>query len=251
MRATATILTAIFLMCAFSASSTAQLSERLYSIDHPTCGLLQNGEYQLQGRLGPESSILTALRIGFRNIFQVGLSFGMQRVFERGDIDLNDHVGFHFRLRLLEEEETPAMAVGFNSQGQGFYHEALERYDRKSPGFYAVMSKNYLAALGFFGIHGGINYSLESKDDDDLDFFASADWEPVEGFTILLDADAALNDNNSGDGFGEGGIYLDGGLRLDYGDNLSMMLIFRDLTGNFEKSNQVGREFEIVFVDSF
>jgi hypothetical protein len=241
----------IFLMCSFPAAAPAQLSERLYGIDHPTSGLLQNGEYHLQGRIGPESSILLGLRIGFRDIFHVGLSFGMQRVFERGDVDLNDHVGFRLRLRLLQEEETPALAVGFDSQGQGFYHEDFERYDRKSPGFYAVMSKNYLVALGFFAIHGGINYSMERRDDDDLNFFASADWEPVEGFAILLDADAALNDNNDNDGFGGGGVYLDAGLRLDYGDNLSMMLIFRDLSGNYHSSNQVGREFEIVFVDTF
>jgi hypothetical protein len=239
------------MMCSLPVSSRAQLAERLYGIDHPTAGLLQNGEYHLQGRLGPESSILLGLRIGFRNIFHIGLSFGMQRVFERGDVDLNDHVGFRCRLRLLQEEETPALAIGFDSQGQGFYREERERYDRKSPGFYAVMSKNYIVALGFFAFHGGINYSTERKDDDDLNFFASADWEPVEGFAILLDADAALNDNNNGDGFGEGGVYLDAGLRLDYGDNLSMMLIFRDLTGNFHSSNQVGREFEIVFVDTF
>jgi hypothetical protein len=251
MRPKPIILAAVLILSILSSSSPAQLSERLYGVDHPTCGLLQNGEYHMQGRLGPESSILLGLRVGFRNIFHIGISFGMQRVFERGDIDLNDHVGFRFRLRLLEEQETPALAVGFDSQGQGFYNEDVERYDRKSPGFYAVMSKNYMLALGFFSLHGGINYSTERKDDDDLNFFAAADWEPVEGFAILLDADAALNDNNDGDGFGEGGIYLDAALRLDYGDNLTMMLIFRDLSGNFEGSNQVGREFEIVFVDSF
>jgi len=229
----------------------AQLAEPLYAIDHPTAGLLQNGEYHLQGRLGPASSFLASLRLGFRNVFQIGASFGMQNVFERGDIEINDHIGFRLRLRLLEEAETPALAAGFDSQGQGFYHESLERYDRKSPGFYVVLSKNYLLAVGYLSIHGGANYSLEKNDDDDPDLFLAADWEPIEGFSILLDADAALNDNIEGDGFGGGGIYLDVGIRLGYGDNLSLMLIFRDVTKNLEDSDGIGREFELVFVDIF
>ncbi|MFH1755584.1 MAG: hypothetical protein ABIA59_07750 [Candidatus Latescibacterota bacterium] len=251
MRRFTVILLIMGVLCILPAPSPAQLSEPLYAIDHPTAGLLQNGEYHLQGRLGPESSILLGARIGFRNLFHIGISFGMQRVFERGDVDLNDRIGFRFRLRLLEEEDTPAIAIGFDSQGQGFYHEALERYDRKSPGFYAVLSKNYFLALGYFSIHGGVNFSTERKDDDDVNLFVAADWEPVEGFAIVLDADAALNDNNEDGGFGNGGIYLDAGLRFDYGDNLSFMLIFRDLTGNFQDTKQVGREFEIVFVDTF
>ncbi|NIM19552.1 MAG: hypothetical protein GTO51_04130 [Candidatus Latescibacteria bacterium] len=231
--------------------SRAQLSEPLYVIDHPTAGLLQNGGYHFQGRLGPESSILLGLRVGFRNFLQVGASFGMQRVFERGSVDVNDRVGFRVRVRLFEETESPALAVGFDSQGQGFYHGDLERYDRKSPGFYGVLSKNYALGAGFFSIHGGVNYSLEREDDDDPNLFAAAEWELVESFAILLDADAALNDNNEGSGFGEGGIYLDAALRVTYGESLSMMLIFRDLTGNFEGSDRVGREFEIGFVDTF
>ncbi len=229
----------------------AQLAEPLYAVDHPTAGLLQNGEYLFQGRLGPESSILLGLRIGFRNILHIGVSFGMQRVFERESVDVNDHIGFRFRLRLLEEAETPALAVGFDSQGQGIYHEGLERYERKSPGFYVVLSRNYLLALGYFSIHGGVNYSLEREDDDDPNLFLAADWEPVEGFAIILDADAALNDNADESSFGDGGIYLDAALRLEYGENLAMMLIFRDLTGNLRGSDRVGREFEIVFVDMF
>ena len=230
---------------------SAQLAEPLYAIDHPTAGLLQHGQYHLQGRLGAASSFLAAVRLGIKDVFQIGVSFGMQNVFERGEIELNDHIGFRFRLRLLEEAETPAMAAGFNSQGQGYYHGRLERYERKSPGFYLVLSKNYLLAIGYLSIHGGANYSLERNDDDDPDLFLAADWEPVGGFSIVLDADAALNDNVEGDGFGSGGIYLDAGIRLDYGENLSLMLIFRDVTENLEGSNDFGREFELVFVDAF
>jgi len=231
--------------------SLADRSLPIYVIDHPTAGILENGEYQLAGRLGPNSSVLMGLAVGFKGVFHVGVSFGMQRVFDRGSVEVNDQVGFKVKVRLLEEGVGPALAVGFNSQGQGFYHKDLERYDRKSPGFYAVLSKNYLVPVGEMTVHGGANYSTESKDDDDPDLFLALEWRPVERFGLLLDGDAALNDNVEGGAFGRGGIYLDAALRVDYGQSLSLMLIFRDLTGNFRPYRKVGRELELSLWDSF
>jgi hypothetical protein len=251
MRLSTIVFVAVLAAGGWPGRAGAELAEPLYAVDHPTAGLLRNGQYHFQGRLGPASSFLGGLRLGFRDVLQIGVSFGMQNVFERGDVELNDHIGFRLRLRLLEEAETPAVAAGFDSQGQGYYHEQLERYDRKSPGFYLVFSRNYLLAVGFLSLHGGVNYSLERRDDDDPDLFLTAEWSPVEAFSIVLDTDAALNDNTEGDGFGGGGIYVDVGLRLSYGDKLSMMLIFRDVTENFEGTSGVGREFELAFVDAF
>ena len=45
-----------------------------------------------------------------------------------------------------------------------------------------------------------------------------------------------------------GGIYLDAAIRWGYGENLTMMFILRDLTGNFERNRSVGREFEISYI---
>ncbi|MBI4720848.1 MAG: hypothetical protein HY770_06435 [Chitinivibrionia bacterium] len=223
----------------------------IYNVDHPTAGLLEHGEYYCAGRIGPESSVLAGLGVGIKGIFQIGASFGVQKVFERGSLAANDKVGFQVKVRLLEEYQTPALAIGFDNQGRGFYHEDAERYDRKSPGFYAVLSKNYLTAAGEISLHGGANYSTESEDDGSPDFFAGADWRVISELSFLFDADAALNDNADGVMFGKGGIYIDGAVRVNYGGHLSFMLVFRDLTGNFKPAGGVGREFEISVWDSF
>lgn len=231
---------------------SAGLAEPVYVIDSPTAGLLADGEYLIQGRLGPQSSIQLGLRIGFLNRFQIGASFGMQRVFERGEISVNDQVGFQARVRIIEELAAPALAIGFNSQGVGAYDEDADRYERKSRGFYVVLSKNSALALGYLSLHGGAHYSTEREDQEkDVSVFAAADWEVIEGFSLLLDCDAALNDRVKDGRYGGGGIYLDAAVRVGYGESLSMMLIFRDLTGNFEPSDQVAREFEISFVRAF
>jgi hypothetical protein len=244
----------IFSLCALLAACPARagLDEPIYVIDSPTAGLLANGEYLAQGRIGPESSIQLGMRIGFFDVLQLGTSFGMQRVFERDDVSVNDQVGFYARVRILEELSSPALAFGFDSQGVGRYDEDLDRYERKSPGFYGVLSKNWLAVVGDISLHGGINYSLEDGDDDGgINLFAASDWMLVRGFSLLLDGNAALNDNKKDGRYGGGGVYLDGAVRLSYGENLSMMLIFRDLTGNFEPDKHVAREFELALVNSF
>jgi len=220
-------------------------------IDSPTAGLLGHGEYHVQGRLAPESAILLALRIGIRNRVHLGVSFGMQEVFSYEKISVNDQVGFMIRLRLIEEQSHPALAIGFNSQGTGPYYEEEERYERKSRGFYAVVSRNWKTPVGQLSLHGGVNYSLENNDQDTVNLFGVTDLEVIPGLEFILDLDAALNDNTDDTQFGGGGIYLDGAIRVSYGESLAMMLIFRDLTQNFRPERRIGREFEVAFVDMF
>lgn len=230
----------------------AGIGEPLYAVDSPTAGILGHGEYLLRGRIGPESSFLLGARMGLFGRVQLGASFGMQRVLERDDISVNDQVGFKVRVRLLEEHSTPAVAVGFDSQGQGRFDEGLDRYQRKSPGFYGVLSKNWAIPVGEFSLHGGLSYSLETDDgDDQLTAFAASEWLVFHGLAFILDGNGAFNDNREGNGFGAGGVYLDGAVRVNYGVSLSMMLIFRDLTGNYEPNDKVAREFEIAVVNSF
>jgi len=229
----------------------AGLQEPVYVIDAPTAGILGHGEYLVQTRIGPESSFLSSLRLGIRDVANVGISFGMQRVFERADITVNDQVGFQLQLRLIPETTVPAVAVGFNNQGVGRYDETLDRYERKSKGFYLVVSKNWQLLVGQMSLHGGLNYSMEREDQESVNAFAAAEFEVTPGLSLVGDVDGALDDKLDSLNYGGGGIYVDMGIRVHYGENLSMMLLFRDLSGNYKLSNRVGREFEIAFVDLF
>ncbi|MEJ2720325.1 MAG: hypothetical protein P8181_04195 [bacterium] len=242
----------LVLACAPPAARAQEsVAQPLYIIYHPTAGLLPHGSYLIRGIAGGESSFMGQLGVGFKDIFQVGASFGMQNLLGTGSPDLNDKIGLQARVRLIQETDAPALAVGFNSQGQGRYHEDLERYDRKSTGFYVVLSKNWIFGLGDISAHGGISLTTEREDDNDPDLFVGADWTILKRLAFILDIDTALNDNSKGSGFGQGGIYVDAAIRWFYGETLLMTLIFQDLTGNFGTSRKVGREFEIAFVHSF
>lgn len=241
------------LVAAFFCAGEARggVEEPVYVIDAPTSGLLGHGEYQVQGRVGPQSSIQLGLRVGLRDVLQVGVSFGAQRIFERSSVDVNERVGIRLRIRLIPEGAGPALAIGFDNQGVGAWNGAASRYERKSKGFYGVFSRNWRLAVGQLSIHGGANISTENADENGTDVFAAGDWEVVRGLSVLADWSAGLNDNIDDGVYGRGRSYLDAAIRVSYGENLSMMLTFRDLTGNYTPDPSVWREFEVVFVDFF
>ena len=229
----------------------AQLPQLQFVIDKPTAGMLPDQSYMINGRSGAESSFLFGVSVGFKEIVQFGLSYGAQKVFDHGNPVINDYPGFQARIRLVGEgEKVPALAIGFNSQGQGIYHKSLERYDRKSVGFYAVASKNYALMLGEISVHGGLSLSTERKDDNDPTVFGSTEWILFERLSFLLTVDGAFNDNEDVS-FGTGGVYLDAGVGWYFAEYANVTVAFRDLTDNFGPRPGVNREIQFTWINSF
>ncbi|HUV37578.1 MAG TPA: hypothetical protein VMX58_11615 [Patescibacteria group bacterium] len=232
---------------------SGQEFEEMVLVDSPTAGILPHGAYLFQGSFGPRSSLIFGVKIGFHDRIMVGVSFGMQEFIGTGDIEINDKPGFEVRLRIIEESlRGPALAVGIDTQGEDAYLEDDERYERKSKGFYAVISKNY-QLLSDFSVHGGVNYSLENKDEESLNPFGGLSIELIDGFSILVDYNAALDDDNadvpSHRTRGRG--YLDSGIRFDYMENLRLKILFKDLMGNYEPEKGVARSVEILYINYF
>jgi hypothetical protein len=114
------------------------------------------------------------------------------------------------------------------------------------------VSRNFEARINI-GLHGGINYSFENRDEDGINLFAGASFTLIPGLTLLLDYDAAFNDDDpdipTTRTRGRG--YLDCGVRFDYGENLRMRLLFKDLLGNYIPESGVARSIEIVYLNWF
>lgn len=247
---------AALVACALAACAAtparAGFDQPIDNARYPTAGLLSHREYRLQLRLTPESSLQGGGRIGFKDRLQLGVFYGVQNLVETRDPTANDHVGFEVRVRVLDEGRWPAIALGFDSQGWYAYSGADRRYQRKSPGFYAVASRNWSFFAGDFSLHLGANYSLEREDGDDAPcLFTAADWTIADRVSFLADVGSAWNDDRKDGRYGEGGIYVDAGLRVVLGDNLALMLVFSDLTKNLAPGEDIGREFEIVYQNSF
>lgn len=247
------LLAVVPVVAALASAATAQVFEDITLIDSPTAGVIPHGSYMFEGSIGPKSGLLFGVKVGFHDRLMVGASFGIQEFIGRGDIDVNDKPGFQVRFRLLEESIAgPALALGVDTQGEEAYDEAGSRYERKSKGFYGVLSKNYYWYRNI-SFHGGVNYSLENKDEDGVDFFVGLSIETLTGMTLLLDYSGAMNDDNadleSCRTYGKG--YLDSGVRFDYRENLRIRILFRDLLGNYNREKGVARSLEILFVSYF
>jgi hypothetical protein len=235
-----------------AAPCPAGLEEPVDGSRLPTAGLLGHREFRVQGRAGPESSVLTGARLGVGDVLQLGVFYGAQHLIDDEAVTFNDRVGFEVRARVVEEDRFPALAVGFSSQGWGEFDEAAGRYERKSPGFYLVASKNWGGVLGDLSLHAGASYSLETDDGEDApDAFAAVDWTVARRVSFLCDADAARNDDHEDGRWGEGGPYVDAGVRAVLGETLSLMLVFSDLAGSTASGGEAERELEIVFANRF
>ncbi len=241
------------LCCASAGAGRSQILEDIRLVDSPTAGILPHGGYLIHGGVGHESGILAGIGVGFFDRIMLGVSFGLQKFIGRGEVEVNDRPGFEIRVRVIEESMAgPAFALGIDTQGEDAYLEDAERYERKSKGAYAVVSKNY-RLIEDFSIHGGVNYSFEAEDEEGVNVFGGFSLELIKGFSILLDYNAALDDNDTGVAthLTKGRGYLDGGLRFDYRDNLRFKIFFKDLLDNYVPISGVDRSVEIFYVNSF
>ena len=229
----------------------------------PIAGMLQRGSYEIDLRMYPQGGLYSFVSIGLFNSVNMGFSYGAGNVIGRGQVDWNPNVEFLFKARVIRESFVlPALALGYASQGYGPYLEELERYTIKSPGFFAVASKNY-RFLGELGFHFGANKSREDADDDDLNFFMGVDKSVGTELYLVGEYDLALNDNDD-EAVGYGNGYLNLGLKWVPTPRLRLELFFTNLLDNVRGQGKpatianiadtlggAGREIRIVYVDWF
>jgi Exopolysaccharide biosynthesis protein YbjH len=178
-----------------SAGSDAGVESR-YLIDMPTAGILHNGMIGMNVHFYEQSGVLMSLEAGAFNRLTFGLSYGGTNVIGSGPVDWNKLPGVNIRFRLVDETaDFPALALGYDSQGKDVYESQYSRYLYKSPGFFAAASK-YFTMLGYLGIHGGVNYSLENGDGNkNINFYVGADKTIGRDISIVAEYNFAFNDN--------------------------------------------------------
>lgn len=247
-----------FLLSVFPASQAqtrgtagdASILEPTMLIDKPTAGMLRRADYHISANFFQRGGVLTGVSVGLFDRFSFGISYGGTGIIGPDKIEMNPLPGVKAKLRLVQETAmTPAIAVGFDSQGKEPYLDSLKRYTIKSSGFYAVASKNY-ELMGHLSLHGGINYSIETKDGDkDMNLFIGAEKSLGDIFSVLAEYDFAVNDNN--DRIGQGRGYFNLGFRLSAGEGLVIGFDLKNVTQNQRNVRIANRVLQIEFVGSF
>jgi hypothetical protein len=234
-----TKITSLFYFLVFSTLLIAQGSggtnakyEYRSLIDLPTAGILQKGFSGVSLDVMPDGVLISKIEVGVFDGFSFGISYGGSNIIGSGQIDWYKLPGINIRARIIDENQAlPAITVGFDSQGKGYYDRSLDRYQIKSPGFFAAAAKNF-EFLGYFSVHGVLNYSLE-RNDNDKNINLGIGFEKTIGskVSVVGEYDFAVNDN-ADKSLGKGNGYLNLGVRWSVGDGLTLGLNLRDLLEN-------------------
>lgn len=227
-------------------------------IDSPTAGVYQRGNYDFDIRIFHSGGILGGFTVGLFNRFNLGVYYGgIGIIGSDSSIDWNEFPGVLAKYRLFEESVYfPALALGYSSQGYGEFAQndstGEKRYRIKSPGLFAVLSKNYLMFDNHqFGIHFGINKNtFETDDDKDFNLFTGFDFGLNEELFILGEYNFALDDNKENKALGEGIGYFNMGLCWTFADQFTIQFQFKDIFANNRDTKTVEREIRIVYVES-
>ena len=250
----------------------------------PTSGTLPKGSFTLESLLVKDGGIIPKFSVGITDNFYIGLSYGVQDFISEKKMKFNKPMPeVQVKYRLYEETATvPAIVFGLDTQGKGRYltryqHENIEvdnfeRYEQKAWGWYLVASKNW-HLLGNTGIHIGLNKNtwetdpVESNDpnaifkDKDLNLFFGIDKEINRSFSVLLEYNTALNDNDPEIGydlFGKGKGFLNAGVRWIVAKNIMIEIDFNDISKNYinnelqnDQKEYSNRELKIIYFEKF
>jgi hypothetical protein len=230
-----------------SAGATAGLEPRTI-IDVPTAGILPHGTIGFDIEFFQEGGVLVGLSGGLFHRVELGVAYGGAHLLGAQQPIWNQTPGWRIKIRVYEESSSfPAIVLGFDTQGKELYIDSLNRYTIKSPGMYAVASKNY-QLLGYFGIHGGMNYSLERSDgDSDPNFFVGIDKALGPIFSIVAEYNFGLNDSNR-EALGKGKGYLNAGFRTSLGNGFTLGFNLKDVTKNQQDISIGNRTIQLEFV---
>lgn len=220
----------------------------------PTAGIIPRGAYSVNVRLSQNGGLMTGISAGISSRFMFGISYGGSQIIGDQKIIWNAQPGVEIKYRFSEENtKLPAVLLGFNSQGFGTFIDSTKRYETKAKGFYVVASKNY-HFLGNLGIHAGVNYNpIEDGDGDkDPSFFIGLDKDINPEISLVVEYDAALNDNETNEiSLGKGTGYLNAGIRWTLVQHFHFELDFNNILLNRKSIDYLTRELKITFVEFF
>lgn len=225
------IISALYIHAQGTAGTEAKYEYRSL-IDLPTAGILEKGFVGVSTDVLPGGTVISKIEVGAFDNFSFGISYGGTNIIGSGKVEWYDLPGVNIRVRILNESESaPAIALGFDSQGKGAFIDEIDRFEIKSPGFFAAVAKNF-QFVGYLSLHGVVNYTLE-RNDGDRDLNLGIGFEKTIGpqFSLVAEYDFAINDNTD-KSLGSGNGYLNVGLRWSIGDGFTMGLDLRNLLEN-------------------
>ncbi len=124
---------------------------------YPTPLIEGNGSYIFRLHVKENGGIMSNLRVGFFDIFEIGISAGIYPVIGQGPIELYGLPQPEFKVILADEKFSPlVIAGGYTNQGEGLWHNG---FSFPSPGFYLTTGKDFTFFSSHFLFGIGFSYN--------------------------------------------------------------------------------------------
>jgi len=245
----------------------------VFMIDKPTANTLTiitnerqnryNKYFHVNMRVYNNGGMLAGIDVGLTRALMIGVKFGGQNLIGTGEVLWNEAPGVNMKFKVLKETAaglSPALSIGYDTQGYGGFNQEDNRYQIKSPGFYIVASKNNLltqttsrnfTALNL-GFHGGANFSPENGDKkNELNLFFGAHLVLERELALVWEYDTAMNDKTESR-YGSGGGYMNVAVRWMFLNQFFLEFALKDITKNTldengDKVQYSNRELKIVY----
>jgi hypothetical protein len=233
-------------------------------IDLPTGSILEPGDFSGSLLLYEEGGALARLSTSISTRMMFGISYGGDYVIGDKIVKWNDAPSVHVVYRAIEESLVmPALVFGLDTQGYGKYWREsdypdlkpeeidptkvpFKRYTYKSRGFYAVASKSY-DSISKVGLHIGVNYSLETSDEDrDPNLFLGMNLQLGRDLALVSEYDFAFNSDKLALPNGSKG-YLNGSVRWAFQPNMFLEFAAKNLLAGDRGDRDYVRVLKIVY----
>jgi hypothetical protein len=217
-------------------------------VDVPVAKTLFQGEMMIELRMYAHGGLLTSVLVGLTDKIGMGVSYGGENIIGMGKVNMNPEPAVHVQYLIIAEQNlSPGVMIGFNSQGMGAYDKSLKRYAVKSRGIYAAVSKN-TSFLGGLGLHAGLNWSLENEDrDKDPDLYMGLHKWINPDLSLLCEYDTAVNDNEDKT-LGSGKGYLNAAVQWSFNQTLYVECSWKNILENGHQVPGSSREIKLIYV---
>lgn len=233
-----------------SAGSAARYESR-YIVEMPTAGIIPKGDYVVYGTAFDQGGLAAEFTASPFTNFELGLSFSGIRIIGSGDIDCQKLPGVNLKWRIINETKSfPAIAIGANIQGRGYYSKTYDRFQTQSPGMYVCASKDMYWDLGYIAFHGGLTYSFEPTPvNRKINLYAGFEQSIGRPFSINCEFNANLDDENKHIMKDKGLLNL--GFRASLSRGVTLELQLKDLLKNFKDEDSPIRIVGLEFISRF
>ncbi len=218
----------------------------------PTARVMQSGFTDLEFRYEPDGVMRYGIQFGIFPWLTIGISHGFEHYIGTEKFHGQKTPGVLLKYSLCGESKLgPAISLGVDTQGWGPYDANPigpgKRYLYKAPGLYAAGSKNvYCRCFGTVGMHGGINFNmLESKDDNNPNFYLGLDRSLWKWFSAAVEYNFAMNDDDN-DAYGNGG-YVSGLFRYSHSSGWTLEFLFIDFASENKFTEEETRAVRFIF----